>query len=71
MIEHLNTEIELIETKIEEVIQSSSEWDNNYKLIQSVRGIGPVLAKYIIIYTENFTRINNAKSFACYSGIAP
>lgn len=71
MIEHLNTEIKLIETKIDEVIIASSEWGRNYKLIQSVRGIGPVLAKYIIIYTENFTRINNAKSFACYAGIAP
>ncbi|MFB6320441.1 IS110 family transposase [Saccharicrinis sp. FJH54] len=71
MIEHLNTEINLLESKIEEVIMASSEWNKNYKLIQSVRGIGPVLAKYIIIYTENFTRINNAKSFACYSGIAP
>lgn len=44
---------------------------SNYQLIQSVRGIRPELVKYLIIYTENFTRINNAKSFAYYAGIAP
>jgi len=71
MIAHLNQEIELAEGQIEQIIANSENWKNNYHLIQSVRGIGPVLAKYLIIYTENFNRIDNAKSFACYAGIAP
>jgi transposase len=71
MIETLNKEIELLENEIERIIATDPNWQKNYILIQTVRGIGPVLAKYIIIYTENFTRINNAKSFACYAGIAP
>lgn len=71
MIETLNKEIELLENEIERIIATDQNWQSNYILIQTVRGIGPVLAKYLIIYTENFTRINNAKSFACYAGIAP
>ena len=71
MIEHLNHEIDLLEQEIEQIIATDPQWQANYQLIQSVRGIGPVIAKYLIIYTENFTRINNAKSFACYAGIAP
>ena len=71
MIKHLNQEIDLLEQRIEQVIAASPQWQINYHLIQSVRGIGPVLAKYLIIYTENFKRISNPKSFACYAGIAP
>ncbi len=71
MIEHLNTELAMLEEKIDQVIASSEDWQRNFKLIQSVRGIGPVLARYLIIYTENFTKIDNPKSFACYAGIAP
>lgn len=71
MILTLDKEIKRLEEQIEEIISTDESWGMNYKLIQSVRGIGPVLAKYLIIYTENFTRITNPKSFACYAGIAP
>lgn len=71
MIESLNKEIGHLETEIERIIATNQQWQRNYILIQTVRGIGPVLAKYLIIYSENFTRLNNAKSFACYAGIAP
>ena len=71
MITELNEQIGIVDHRIEELITSSDAWANNYHLIQSVRGIGPVLAKYLIIYTQNFTRFSNPKSFACYAGIAP
>ena len=47
------------------------EWKTNYKLIQTVRGVGPVIARYLIIFTENFTRFATYRKFACYAGIAP
>ena len=67
----LNKEIENADAEIEKTIQTDDDWFNNYKLIQTIKGVGPVLAKYFIIYSENFTRIDNPKSFACYAGIAP
>jgi len=71
MITNLNKEIENVDQRIEDLIATAHDWQNNYRLIQTVRGIGPVLAKYILIYTENFCRINNPRSFACYAGVAP
>jgi len=71
LIAQLNEEIKNTEHEIETVFESMPHWQNNYLLIQSVKGIGPVLAKYLMIYTENFTRFNNPKKFACYAGIAP
>jgi transposase len=71
MIEQYNAEIKNVEEQIEAIILTNSSWSKNYTLIQSVRGIGPVIAKYLIIYTENFTRFSNPKKFACFAGIAP
>lgn len=71
LISRHNEEIKLVEKEIELIFQDNPQWQANYKLIQSVKGIGPVLAKYLIIYTENFTRFSNPKKFACYAGIAP
>jgi transposase len=71
LIGNLNAELQLIEEQIDQIINSLPEWQVNYKLIQSVKGIGPVLAKYLIIFTENFTLFTDPRKFACYAGIAP
>lgn len=71
MIEHLNEKIMRVEDRMDAIICSMPEWETNYKLIQSVRGVGPIIARYLIIFTENFTRFANHRKFACYAGIAP
>ena len=71
LINHFNIEIDAVERQIDFIISSIPGWDKNYKLIQSVKGVGPVLSRYIIIYTENFTRFTDPKKFACYAGVAP
>lgn len=64
-------EIEKIEKAIKEIIESDSSMNTNYKLILSVKGIGKIVAFYLIAYTENFTAFINSRSFACFAGIAP
>jgi len=71
LIKQLNIEINNVEQQIDDIIQALPEWKTNYKLIQTVKGIGPVTAKYFIIYTENFSRFSDPKKFACLAGIAP
>jgi transposase len=71
MIECLNEQIKKVENRMDTIICSMPEWKTNFKLIQSVRGVGPVIARYLIIFTENFTRFATYRKFACYAGIAP
>ena len=71
MIENLNKKIKQVEDRMDTIIFSMPEWETNFRLIQSVRGVGPVIARYLIIFTENFTRFANYRKFACYAGIAP
>ena len=71
MISVLNEEIEIVETEIETIIKQDTSMNKNFELILSVRGIGKIVGYYLIAFTANFTSFINARSFACYCGIAP
>ena len=67
MIITLKEEIKKLEKAIKTVIQS----DEELRTITTVKGIGLIVASHLIVYTHNFTRFDNWRKFACYSGIAP
>ena len=67
----LEVEIKEVKRAIEELIAGDSELQSNYELVTSVQGIGFVTAVHLLIVTENFTRFNTPRKFACYSGVAP
>src|SRR5690606_7501300 len=70
-IANLENEIDAIEKEIEKIVQSDSDLNDNYKLITSIKGIGPVIANNLIIKTKNFKRINTAKKAAAFAGVCP
>ena len=71
LIDNINLEVETIEREISRLIEKDEYMHKNYNLIVSVKGIGPIIAFYLIAYTVNFTTFANARAFACYCGIAP
>ena len=60
-----------VEKQIEAIIESDPEIRKNFKLATSVRGIGLVIAAFMVVTTNNFTGFENGRKYACYSGIAP
>lgn len=70
-IANLEIEIDAIEKEIEKIVQNDSNLNDNYKLVTSIKGIGPVIANNLIIKTENFKRINTAKKAAVFAGVCP
>lgn len=66
----LNERISICERKIIELIESDEEIMNNYHHIISIKGVGPVCATALIIYSGNFNNIPTANKMACYSGCA-
>ncbi|MBK9538301.1 MAG: transposase [Flavobacteriales bacterium] len=42
-----------------------------YVLLPSVDGVGPVLAAHLLACTEGFTRFATARRLACQAGVAP
>ncbi|MCF6349243.1 MAG: IS110 family transposase [Flavobacteriaceae bacterium] len=67
----LQIDLKEIEVEIVELIKSDNKINKNYKLLLSITGIGLVNAVILIIYSNNFEGIPNARSFACYCGVAP
>lgn len=71
IIERIEKQILLIESKIEAIIQEDFELKNQSKLIRSVPGVGKVLSWLILSKTEGFTIITEPRKLACYAGVAP
>jgi len=60
-----------IEQQIKTLLTSEQTLKKNYKLATSVKGIGLIIAAYMIATTQNFTSFENGRKYACYSGVAP
>ena len=71
MIEYLTRHIEAIEKEIQTLMTSLPELNANYTLLQTITGIGKQTALEVIILTANFSRFENARQFATFSGTAP
>lgn len=71
MITNLTKEITAIETLIGELINADKALKQISDLIQSIKGVGLIIAASIICYTNNFKRFVNARKFNCYAGLAP
>jgi transposase len=71
MIKELTKQIEKIESKIDGIIKSNSKIKKQYELINTIKGVGPQTALFMIAYTNGFTRFQTWRKFASYCGIAP
>lgn len=71
LIKDFDRQIEKLMTEIESIINEQEPLKQNFHLLQSITGIGKVVALVTIIKTHNFTRFANARKFACFCGTAP
>ena len=60
-----------VEQQIMEVIKSNEAMWLNYRIITSIKGIGPVNGWMTIAYTENFTSFTDPRKYAVYVGVIP
>lgn len=72
-IKALQDDLNQLEKRINDLIDSDQNLSNLFALITSVEGIGAVTAREIIISTEGFTKFmpNEAKAFARFVGVVP
>lgn len=71
IIRSLSEPIVLIEERIKRLIEASAELKNTYQLLRSIKGVGRIIATYMICCTGNFKKFKNARKFNCYAGLAP
>lgn len=70
-IAYLSKQIEKIEAELKAIVTSDGDLKKNFRLITSIKGIGDIIAYYLLIYTDCFTRFETWRQFACFCGIAP
>jgi transposase len=70
-IDALQKDLKRVNEKIKELIQSDETLKELFDIIESVKGIGPVIATEVLITTNEFKDIDDPKKYACYSGFAP
>lgn len=71
IVKELAKQIERLENETESIIDSQETLQQNFRLLTSIKGVGKVLALASIIKTNNFTRFDTARKFACFCGTAP
>lgn len=71
LIKNFDRQVEKLMTEIETIINQDQLLNQNFHLLQSIKGVGKILALATIIKTFNFTRFANARKFACFCGTAP
>ena len=67
----IEVSLENVERSIMVIINADPELKRLFTLVTSVVGIGKVIAVQLIVTTNEFKDINNAKSYACYAGLVP
>jgi transposase len=59
------------EKEILDLIESDQELKKNFDLATSVKGIGVVIAAFMLVTTNNFSSFADGRKYACYAGVAP
>jgi transposase len=71
VVNELDQAIEIIEAQMLELIKSDESIYENYKIAQSVPGVGKIVAVAFICATNNFTKFESAKALGSYCGVVP
>ena len=71
LVKQLNQQIKGIELEIRSLIKKDDKLERQYDLIQTVPGVGPILACSVLIKTHGFTILLDPRQLACYCGVAP
>lgn len=71
MIAVFDSRVKEVEKEIINAIESNQELKKNFDLATSVKGIGLVIAAFMLVTTNNFTGFEDGRQYACYSGVAP
>ena len=71
IVKMMDAEIMATESAIKNLLEEDEQLKQNYKLTTSVTGIGFATAVHFLIATDNFTKFETYRQFACYCGVAP
>lgn len=69
--DQLTEQLKLVDRKIRGLLRRYNDTEGQYELLISIPGIGPIIAGWLLVYTEGFTRFDNGRQLTCFAGSAP
>lgn len=69
--DQLTDQLKLVDRTIKNLLHRYNTTEGQYDLLVSIPGIGPVIAGWLLVYTEGFARFANGRQLACFAGSAP
>jgi transposase len=70
-IKALKKQLKSIEEEIKKIVLSNQTIKQQFDLIQTIPGVGPQTATYLIICTKCLSAFSDWRKLACYAGVAP
>jgi len=70
-IDYLTKQIEALAQCIRELMKREESFYSNFKLWNTLKGVGLILSSQIIYHTGNFERFSSWRQFSSYCGVAP
>jgi transposase len=67
----LEEQVAAIERELAVLVAEDSAWAASIRLLQTIPGVGPVTAAWLVVATLNFTSCADAPSVTAYAGLAP
>lgn len=71
LITQFSKRINAVEKEMLLMIKNNTVLKNQYELLNSIPGIGFVIAINLLVYTNSFIKFENWRQFSCYIGTAP
>jgi transposase len=70
-ITQVEASVKELEKQIKLTIESDEEINHKVELIQTIPGIGQIIAANLVCATRNFTSFSTGRQLACYAGCVP
>lgn len=71
LMESLTLQIDKVESEMNRLVNEDEMLKSQYKLINSIKGVGPQTALAMMVLTGGFTMFSTWRKFASYAGTAP
>jgi transposase len=71
LIDSFSKQITKLENRIKALLLANEQLNKTLNLLKSIKGVGWIVAAYMIGCTDNFKKFCNARKFNCYAGLAP
>jgi len=71
LIESLTKQISEVETELDAALALDPEWAASATRLQTIPGIGPLTAAWLVVTTLNFTLCETVEELTAYAGLAP